>query len=461
MALMMSLVGTNTSQVEAVTTYSSDPAYLPVRLVGDSINGHSIAYGMWYGKEAGETQNQYYFAIKTTHDSVLMSITGQTGTKIAPFAVLPIHEHLTVTQGGIPVTHFTDLDPVDGLSGNIASSRWSIYRFASLPDNFDGQLVLFVKSEQGGGHDIVDVTHTVQIPVGSFEVTKQWSGGPSIKPSITLTLQSRLNSTNPWSNVSTNDFQTNPVVLESGISVFTYQGLPYADYYGNVIEYRVVESPLNKYETTYSDVVLFSVNPVLYKQTITNTYKPLFVDFSATKEWLVTSNDKKVPVTFQLKRNNVNFGDPVVLDGVIDVPDANGSGELSPWVYTWKNLEGEDSHTFERYNFSVVESLLPGYMTSQDGNVITNMELIDFTATKVFEGDNPNGHPSVTLHLLNNGVIIDSVVLDGSESIPWTHTFDNLDSYINGKLDNYYVREEVPNNYVVVYNDETNTITNT
>lgn len=77
----------------------------------------------------------------------------------------------------------------------------------------------------------------------------------------------------------------------------------------------------------------------------------------------MTSNDKKVPVTFQLLKNNVNFGDPVVLDGVVDAPNMNGSCELSPWVYTWKNILGEDPETFETYTYSVVEHALVGYKT--------------------------------------------------------------------------------------------------
>lgn len=99
-------------------------------------------------------------------------------------------------------------------------------------------------------------------------------------------------------------------------------------------------------------------------------------DFTITKKWQGGS-EPRPSITLQLQRDGQAYGPPAVLDGKIS-EEADGSGELSPWQYTWKNLptarysKGGAQH---RYIYTVEEKAVAGYTTqySQDGKTITNI----------------------------------------------------------------------------------------
>ncbi len=61
---------------------------------------------------------------------------------------------------------------------------------------------------------------------------------------------------------------------------------------------------------------------------------------TAVKTWAGGAEDEARPqVKFQLLQDGEKLGDPVTLDGQADAaPRPDGSGELTPWAYTWKAL---------------------------------------------------------------------------------------------------------------------------
>lgn len=167
-------------------------------------------------------------------------------------------------------------------------------------------------------------------------------------------------------------------------------------------------------------------------------------------------------------------GDPliVVVDGVVDAVAPGTPGELSPWVYTWYDLELQDITdplNPRDYGYRVEEDLstIPeGYVLntalSNDNRVHNVLNLTQHTVRKSWLYGDPNNRPAITLQLKQNGVpygnpvVLDGVV-DGGEVAPWVYTWTNLPKYIDPATSadlssanqyNYTVEEiDVPDNY--------------
>ena len=124
-----------------------------------------------------------------------------------------------------------------------------------------------------------------------------------------------------------------PVELKEGQWSYTWSNLPeYAN--GEKINYTVEESPLEGYETSYSQLENGTI-------TITNTHKPQETSVEVKKVWVDNNNQDGIrpsSITVTLKGNGQQIGQPVELKG-------------EQWSYTWSNLP--EYANGEKINYTV------------------------------------------------------------------------------------------------------------
>lgn len=143
--------------------------------------------------------------------------------------------------------------------------------------------------------------------------------------------------------------------------------------------------------------------------TITNSIK----GFTVEKKWAGDSEtDRPGAITVQLYRDGEAYGDPVTLTA------ANG------WKYIWIGLP-------EGYAYTAEEVSIPeGYYSEDNGQLIepdvwqitnTKIPTISVSVEKRWEGGMAD---SVTVSLLSNGVVMDSVVLNGENN--WLYQWKDL-----------------------------------
>lgn len=197
-------------------------------------------------------------------------------------------------------------------------------------------------SEVAGNSDQnFEIKNTYVIPKIDITGTKEWVGGPQVKPSIELEL---------YRDGVLVDGST--ITLENGQTSYTWKGVDETDFDGNAYVYTVKEvgSPVN-YDVTYGDD----------GYTVTNTYVSPKIDYTVNKVWkdtFITHPD----IDIQLYRDGEAYGDKITL----------GMGETS---YTWTDLDETDGYG-KKYVYTVDEVDVPqGYIKQVDGSTITNTYL--------------------------------------------------------------------------------------
>jgi len=129
------------------------------------------------------------------------------------------------------------------------------------------------------------------------------------------------------------------------------------------------------------------------------------------------------------------------------------------WTYTWENLSVNDS-------WSVVEKSVPeGYYVSysydeaEEKIIVTNTleepEPTELTVKKVWNDDGMNRPESITVYLLRDGELADSVEI--TEADNWTYTWEELPagyswSVVEGETDGYTTEYRVEGTVVTVTN---------
>ncbi|WP_018212678.1 Cna B-type domain-containing protein [Desulfitobacterium hafniense] len=256
--------------------------------------------------------------------------------------------------------------------------------------------------------------------------TKVWIGGPAEKPAIQLQLYRN------------NEPFEAPVELkgtETPAWSYTWANLEKTAPDGSDYQYRIdeVNTPEN-----YGKSIAVSGDG--RTTVITNTYGSPETAVTGGKIW-IGGPGAKPTIQLQLYRDSMAFGEPVTL--------ANGQGS-----YTWNGLDKTD-HNGNEYAYRVDEVDVPENYektVSLDGLTITNTYVIpktDVTGTKVWQGG-PEAKPAIELQLYRDGAEVgEPVSLDGSEAIPWSHTWSGLDKTDeNGVAYRYHVDEvDTPANY--------------
>ncbi len=200
--------------------------------------------------------------------------------------------------------------------------------------------------------------------------------------------------------------------------------------------------------------------------TVVNRHVPTVRDYTMTKIWDDEENiaGLRSNYTVQLYANGVPCGSPVTLPPTVT-------------TYTWTDLYVNEAG--QPIDYTVDEVGVPAFYTKQvNGSTITNFfrDEIGLTVRKEWiDAEDADGiRPDhVTIHLLADGVVVDSA--DLCDSNGWTHNFVDLPMYRPLDPDDWslssitpferplivysVVEENVPGYTAVVSNVENNTIT--
>ena len=232
------------------------------------------------------------------------------------------------------------------------------------------------------------------------------------------------------------------------------------------ITYRVEETPVKDYETSYDTT---------NKNNITNTHKPGTVKISGTKTWDDNSNqDGLRPEKVELKLyRKVGTGDEELVQGVKATWTNTNS---DTWNYSFENLPEYENQ--QKITYRVEETPVKDYETSYDTtnkNNITNTHkpgTVKISGTKTWD-DNSNQDglrpEKVELKLYRKVGTGDEELVQGvkatwtnTNSDTWNYSFENLPEYENQQKITYRVEETPVKDYETSYDTTNkNNITNT
>ena len=320
------------------------------------------------------------------------------------------------------------------------ANEWT-YTFENLPEKSAGTAIVYTVDETsvptGYTKAVADgvITNTHEIETTEITVTKIWEDADDqdgVRPdSITVVLLADGEEVSSATLTAEEDW------------AYTFEDLPvYAD--GEEIEYTVEEVEVAEgYESEVDGFV------------ITNTHEIETTEITVTKAWEDDDNrDGLRPdsVTVQLYADGEEVGEPVEVTAEED------------WAYTFEDLpvyaDGEEiEYTVEEVDVA------EGYESEVDGFVITNThesETTSVSGSKTWDdNDDQDGvrPESITINLLANGEVIDSVEV--TEEDDWAWTFEDLYVYANGEEIVYTVSEETVEGYTPEYDgfDVTNSYT--
>ncbi|MDY5731322.1 MAG: Cna B-type domain-containing protein, partial [Eubacteriales bacterium] len=203
----------------------------------------------------------------------------------------------------------------------------------------------------------------------------------------------------------------------------TFTGLPKFNANGAVIDYNVIEDPIENYTVQ-------STGNATEGFTFTNTNTET-VDVKVSKTWVGPSK----PVTFIITADDVELQDKTV------------TLTQAPWEHTFTGLPKFNANgTVIDYN--VIEDPIENYNVQSTGNATegftftnTNTETVDVKVSKTWVGP----QKPATFHITADGrELVDKTVT--LNAAPWEHTFTNLPKYnANGTAIVYDVTEdEIP-----------------
>lgn len=285
----------------------------------------------------------------------------------------------------------------------------------------------YVKLEEG-----LTVTNTYVSPKTSITGTKNWVGGPTLRPDIKLQLYR--------DGIAYRE----PITLKSG-TTYTWENLDKKDLTGKDYVYTIdeLEVPENYGKSVSQDGL-----------TIKNIYESPKTDIIGRKEWINGELNRPDSIKLQLYRASVSVpkepvGDPIVL--------SNGIYE-----YNWKDQYINDNNG-SPYTYTIEEIETPeNYVKSEEGLTVTNTYVIpktSVTGTKIWVGGS-NSRPTIQLQLYRDGEVYeDPVTLENGTT---THTWSEIDKTdINGREYVYTIDEvEVPRRYIKSISEDGLTVTN-
>jgi uncharacterized repeat protein (TIGR01451 family) len=197
------------------------------------------------------------------------------------------------------------------------------------------------------------------------------------------------------------------------------------------------------------DTKIESISDVTWKITNSKKVQPDKTKVTVIKDWKDEDNKagrRPNSVTVALYRNGIQQGGEVTLNN------------RNSWKNTWNNLDKYDEDGNE-YVYTVKEIKIPdGYTSSisfSTGNNVTTIkvtntytsEKVSKTVIKKWEDENNkygNRPTSIKVGLYAGNTRKEIVTLNSSNS--WSHTWNNLDKYSNGKEIVYTVKELDANN---------------
>ena len=229
------------------------------------------------------------------------------------------------------------------------------------------------------------------------------------------------------------------VTAENGWA-WSFTNLPKYQAEGMLINYTVVEASVEDYSTEYNGF------------NVTNTHTPAKTSVTVTKAWEDNNDQDGIrpnDVTVELMANGVPTGMTLVLN------------EGNNWQGSFTELDKFANGV--EIVYTVAEVTVAGYETvitgsQESGYVVTNYhtpEVVEVAGAKTWvDNDDQDGMrpESITISLLANGVVIDTVTVTAEDG--WAWSFTNLPKYENhGQLINYSIVEAAVEGYVTTYNN--------
>lgn len=249
-------------------------------------------------------------------------------------------------------------------------------------------------------------------------VSKSWQNAPANHPT---TVEFKLyKTTTPEDNNSWTEV-TGVTPTQNGDS-YTFSNLPRMDG-DKVVYYKVVETPITDYTTTYPDNFISKDNT---SWTVTNTYDKMAIN--AKKNWVGDEGSKEnrngLQITFKLQYTtnaNPNANDDSIWHdipaewGIADTTKTlTGSASVDTLSHTWDKLPRKDAsgntiHYRVRESQPAGSEYEPDYKTevvtpssSYDADYIINnvWQYANITPQKKWSGDSPADRPaSITVKL--------------------------------------------------------------
>ncbi len=215
---------------------------------------------------------------------------------------------------------------------------------------------------------------------------------------------------------------------------------------GEEIEYTVNELEINDYTTVIT-------GDAATGYVITNTHTPETIDIEGSKTWDDADDQDGIRpsyITIHLLADGEEIASTLVT-------------EAENWSWNFSDLpKYADGKEIE---YTITEDAAEGYETTADDYNFTNThipETVEVSGSKTWEdNDNQDGvRPAeITIHLLADGAVIDSVTVTAEED--WAWSFTGLPKYADGKEIVYTITEDAVADYTTEVNgyDVTNTHT--
>ncbi|MBQ6289683.1 MAG: Cna B-type domain-containing protein, partial [Clostridia bacterium] len=193
-------------------------------------------------------------------------------------------------------------------------------------------------------------------------------------------------------------------------NTYKYQHLPLYDDDGYAYTYSVTETAITGYTTTQ--------NGNNFTNTITGE-----TELTGTKTWKdggKTHNNAN-EITLTLKRKSAK-------NGSTEETVTNATPVWNGNTYKYDKLPKYDAEGYE-YTYSVTETAIAGYTTTQNGNNFINTKTgkVQFDVKKNWKGGTDTEHITITAVLKNGDTVVDEVDLTAAGN--WTGKFKELDQY--------------------------------
>jgi len=220
---------------------------------------------------------------------------------------------------------------------------------------------------------------------------------------------------------------TQEVTAEDNWS-YIFDSLGQFDENGVEYEYTISEQDVPGYESSVDGYDLINTRSELKEITI-------------NKAWLDDhSEDRPDSITVTLYQNGSLYE-------TIEITAEDG------WAFTFEELDAFDDHGVA-YEYSIEEEPVEGYETTIHGFDITNLRVgtTNIEGTKTWsDEESPNRPDSITIDLLQNGEVIDTVEV--TEETNWIYTFIDLPEFDEeGKAYEYTIQERPVEGYVSIVN---------
>ncbi|SDB84314.1 conserved repeat domain-containing protein [Pelagirhabdus alkalitolerans] len=204
---------------------------------------------------------------------------------------------------------------------------------------------------------------------------------------------------------------------------YSFTGLDEFDNEGVRYDYSIDEESVDGYETLIDGYDLENLRVGT-------------LEIEGEKTWLDDdTSDRPDEITVNLLQDGV----------VIETLDVAAEDD---WAYQFSDVPEFDEEGV-RYEYTVTEHGVPGYETLIDGYDVINTRtgLTNANVTKSWlDDDTPDRPDDITIHLLRNGEVLDTVEL--SDATEWNYTFEDLEAFDDeGQPYEYTVEEEAVDGY--------------